>query len=171
MSTPLRLLVLAAGLSIGCGKNMSSPEPTASSREAIMQVWHGHFIIPSASPGRDLREMPPRVIRTDAGYDQFVALIPEHRVQKRQPAPPSDDPLLARPRIDFATHALVVGFRTDTMQPGLFEPTITVTDDLVTVRLADKDPGDSAMAARRMDVGAYVAVLVEHGGRAITVED
>ena len=46
-------------------------------------------------------------IHTQADYEQFVGRIPKERIQMKQPAPPSEDPFLQKPPIDFAEHALV----------------------------------------------------------------
>jgi hypothetical protein len=163
--------LVAACLLVGCG---AADKPTATNETpgggGVVKTWRGHFLIPAIEPGEHAATVPARVIRDQAGYDAFVAMIPAERVQKKQPAPPSDDPLLAKPPIDFATHALVVGFRTDTMEIGALAVETATEAGELRVRFDAKDLGDAAMAARRSDVGAYLAVLVETGGREIVAD-
>lgn len=46
-------------------------------------------------------------IHNQAEYDAFVERIPKARIQMKQPAPPSQDPFLGKPEIDFRRRALV----------------------------------------------------------------
>ncbi|MCW5871594.1 MAG: hypothetical protein KIS61_30360, partial [Candidatus Eremiobacteraeota bacterium] len=46
-------------------------------------------------------------IHTQAEYDAFVERIPKERIQMKQPAPPSQDPFLRQPRVNFQEHSLV----------------------------------------------------------------
>ena len=46
-------------------------------------------------------------IRNQREYDDFVSRIPKERLQMKQPAPPSTDPLLQQPEVDFEQQALV----------------------------------------------------------------
>lgn len=95
-------------------------------------------------------------IRDDAAYDALVARLPARRVQKKQPAPPSTDPLRARPPIDFATHMLVVVIRSGTMSPVAIAR-IERGGRGVTVRYA---AAPDTPAARPYDVGTYAAAVV-----------
>ncbi len=104
----------------------------------------------------------PRVIaiRDAATYDALIARLPAHRVQQRQPAPPSTDPLRARPPIDFDRDMLIVVTRGDCMDP----PTLAAVFDAgdhVLVRYAATPPPP---AARCHGIGGYAAVQVPHVG-------
>ena len=46
-------------------------------------------------------------IHDQTEYHEFVQRIPKDRIQMKQPAPPSQDPLLKKPTVDFQEHALV----------------------------------------------------------------
>lgn len=46
-------------------------------------------------------------VRNQMDYEAFVARVPVKRIQKKQPAPPSEDPLLRTPAIDFSQRSLV----------------------------------------------------------------
>ena len=95
-------------------------------------------------------------IRDDAAYAALVARLPERRVQKKQPAPPSTDPLRARPAIDFATHMLVVITRSGTMSP-IEIARIEQSERGIVVRYAVTP---DTPAARPYEVGTYAAAVV-----------
>ena len=129
---------------------------------AILNSWAGLLSLP-AEPGSFTA--PPQdelawVIRDQAAYDQFVGQIPTKRVQKRQPAPPSEDPLLKKPAVDFAKHMLLVVGRDD-MYVGPKIASVSRNDAGLAVVVELPDPGDSAMAARVLGMGRYHAVKVE----------
>lgn len=46
-------------------------------------------------------------LRSPEEYAQFVQGIPKQRLQQKQPAPPSTDPLLNLPEVDFSSHFLL----------------------------------------------------------------
>ena len=97
-----------------------------------------------------------RAIRDAAAYDALIATLPPHRIQQRQPAPPSTDPLRARPPIDFDRDMLIVVTRGDTMDP----PTLAAVFDAgdhVLVRYAATPPPP---AARCYGIGGYAAAQV-----------
>ena len=47
-------------------------------------------------------------LRSQQEYKSFVERVPRERLQKKLPAPPSSDPLLQLPGVDFSTSCLVV---------------------------------------------------------------
>ena len=104
-------------------------------------------------------QTPPwaaHAIRDAAAYDALIATLPPHRIQQRQPAPPSTDPLRARPPIDFDRDMLIVVTRGDTMDP----PTLAAVFDAgdhVLVRYAATPPPP---AARCYGIGGYAAAQV-----------
>lgn len=124
-------------------------EPTALT---IAQEWQGVIRIEDTSGDA----VTGLAIRDDAAYDAFVARLPEKRVQKRQPAPPNDDPMLARPAIDFATDMLVVVMRRDTLDsPGL----VRISRDAGRVVVTHTSP-PPAPAAMPHGIGGYTAARV-----------
>lgn len=48
-----------------------------------------------------------QVLHNQSDYEEFVARIPARQLSKRQPAPPSQDPLLEKPPFDFGQVALL----------------------------------------------------------------
>lgn len=125
---------------------MSTPQ-----RLPVAERWLGPIDVDPAQPS-----MQVSIVRDDASYDALVARLPTHRVQMKQPAPPSDDPLRGRPPIDFATEMLVVVVRTDALEPPEVGG-VTVDGDRLRVHVAAPTPPP---AARPIDVGGYVALRV-----------
>ena len=96
------------------------------------------------------------VVRDDEAYDALRARLPATRVQMKQPAPPSNDPLRARPPIDFGANMLVVVTRSGTMAPiSIARIEARAGSVIVQFALAPTPP-----AARPYDVGTYAAALV-----------
>lgn len=48
-----------------------------------------------------------QLIRSQQDFDKFIERVPRERLQKRQPAPPSGDPILEHPQVDFQEYSLV----------------------------------------------------------------
>ncbi len=97
-----------------------------------------------------------RAIRDEAAYDALIATLPTHRIQQRQPAPRSTDPLRARPPIDFGRDMLIVITRGDSMDPPTLAAVIDAGDHVL-VRYAATPPPP---AARCYGIGGYAAALV-----------
>lgn len=95
-------------------------------------------------------------VRDDEAYDALRARLPAHRVQQRQPAPPSDDPLRARPLVDFGAQMLVVVVRGGSLAPVTIAQVERAAHSVVVhVAVAPAPP-----EARPFGVGVYAAVLV-----------
>ncbi|MBL8623546.1 MAG: hypothetical protein JNK64_19720 [Myxococcales bacterium] len=98
----------------------------------------------------------PVAVRDEATYDALIARLPTHRIQQRQPAPLSSDPLRARPPIDFGRAMLIVITRGDTMDPPTLAAVIDAGDHVL-VRYAATPPPP---AARCYGIGGYAAAQV-----------
>jgi hypothetical protein len=158
----------------GCRANapVAVDQPDVSSEKRgesmkIVQEWRGRVQMPLSLDG-DQPALPPLVIGGAKALAEFVDLIPTARIQMRQPAPPSDDPLLSNPEIDFSHHQLLVAFRTDSMYVGPDLSNPRVKGDRLVVDVAWPPLGANAYAAARVDIGTYHAILVEK--RAIEVD-
>jgi len=132
---------------------VAEPAPLLPSRS-----WTGRVRLPAAGPGGPV-QAAPLVIRDAEAYAAFVDTVPTTRVQKKQPAPPSDDPLLQRPPIDFDDHMLLVA-RRDDMYVGPEIRQIRPDGDGLSVSVVHPDPGQTVHAARVVDIGTYHAVEV-----------
>lgn len=95
---------------------------------------------------------------SDEAYHAFVERLPKHRIQMKQPAPPSDDPLLRKPAVDFTRDVLVVAVRWH-MYEGPRITHVTPNGDTLQVAVDIADGGRKVLASRA-DVGTYQAVRV-----------
>lgn len=103
--------------------------------------------------------LSPRVIRSQADYERFVSAIPQRKIQKKQPAPASEDPLLGLPKVDFPREVLLVALR-DSMYVHPELGPITARSGDLEVRIVYPPLGDTAMAAAMHGVGVYAAAVV-----------
>lgn len=175
---PMRWSPMAAALvlMLGCGSFTQPPPPqaapsTSSPADAedplpegspvkIHETYRGLYVYrPSSLP--DLLVAGPRVIRDQATFEQFHAGLPKQRVQKRRPAPPSDDPLLTAPPFDYDQHMLLVAYRIDVMEPDIHFRDVRRVGDQLRVEVATPSPGDHPAAARIMDIGGYAAIVTD----------
>lgn len=138
-------------------------EPVATSDLTIEASWSGAIRLDRAR-GPDAREAI--VVRDDAAYDHLVARLPETRVQMKQPAPPSDDPLRGRPAIDFSTHMLVVVVHAGTLElPAIARVERRDDGGLVATYV----PPPDTPAAHPSGFGAYAAAKVPRGDGDLTL--
>ncbi|HBP16530.1 MAG TPA: hypothetical protein DEA08_01890 [Planctomycetes bacterium] len=103
--------------------------------------------------------LSPRLIKTQAEYERFVSAIPQRKIQKKQPAPPSEDPLLEMPKVDFPREVLIVALR-DSMYVHPELGPITAKDGDLEVQVVYPPLGDTVMAAAMHGVGVYAAAVV-----------
>ena len=135
---------------------------TTPSHLSVAERWLGPIAFDAAQP-----VLQVSIVRDDAAYDALLARLPSHRVQMKQPAPASDDPLRARPRVDFATEMLVVVVRTDTLDAPEVGG-VTVDGDRLRVHAAAPTP---APAARPANLGGYVALRVPRTDGEATLDE
>ncbi len=129
---------------------------TEASDPTITARWRGQVHVGASAPGAEPVGLERIVIRDEAAYRAFVERIPTARVQMRQPAPPSDDPLLARPVIDFTREVIVAVVRPLTVSaaPAL---SLAMVDGTLQVRYtAPPIPPE----ARPYGIGAYAALRI-----------
>ena len=114
---------------------------------------------PPPGLGNDVPASLTLVIRSAEELAAFTSAIPTKRVQKRQPAPPSTDPLLKDPQLDFSTQSLIVIKRPSMyIGPEIERVEARGTGAHVLYRLPPL--GETVYAAAVMDMGTYAAVLV-----------
>jgi len=99
-------------------------------------------------------------IRSQKEYDDFVARIPKERLQMKQPAPPSTDPLLEQPEVDFEQHALVAIWSSNVHIGCEIRGTHREGDNLV-VDTAFDAPSDWRNYAAPDGYGQYYVVEVD----------
>lgn len=155
MMTTMALLVLA-----GLGAPTAAADPDEPAE--LAPVWRGQVHLPSGPRDpRAYRVPEPRVIRTQEAYEAFVAMIPTLQVTKQNPPPPSTDPLLQKPEIDFGTKMLIVAFRGENMYVEARISKVEQRDGKLVVTIVYPPVGHTAMLASAYGVGRYHAVLVD----------
>lgn len=99
-------------------------------------------------------------IRSQTEYIRFVNRIPKERLQMKQPAPPSTDPLLLKPPVDFSRHSLIAIWSHNVHIDCKIRRTERDGDDLI-VHTAFDAPSDYRNYAAPDGYGQYHLVLVD----------
>jgi hypothetical protein len=97
------------------------------------------------------------IIRDEAAYQALIERIPRYQIGKSEPVPPSKDPLLRRPPLDFTREMLLVAIRGDSMYvPPRIE---NIESSAQTLRISVSYPplGDAAYHAQPLEIGSYSA--------------
>ncbi len=98
-------------------------------------------------------------IRDAKAWDQFVARIPKHRMQKKEPAPPSTDPLLKSCPVDFQHQFAVVSTSND-----IYMDAIILDVDGPTIRIEERAQPGYGMGQKPYGVGLYHLWVLETTG-------
>ena len=99
-------------------------------------------------------------LRTQQEYQDFVARIPRQRLQMKQPAPPSTDPLLHLPPFDFERDALIVAWSDNVYVITSIEDVRRQGEDLE-IDLSFNQPGNLKARATPHGFGHYHLLRVE----------
>ena len=99
---------------VGCKMEDIRPGDTAGAvtEFQIIASYEGRVSLDSSGQSSGPTEI---IIRSQADYEAFLIRIPRNKITKVNPAPPSDDPLLGKPVIDFESHMMLVALRAGTM--------------------------------------------------------
>ena len=101
------------------------------------------------------KESPLIVVQDAKDYERFLKRIPTKQISKTRPAPPNTDPLLKKPKIDFAKHTLVVVTR-----PSMTSAVIqSIKTNKKRVDVSVSFPRELP-AAHPVNIGTYTAVLI-----------
>mgnify|MGYP001335741221 CR=1 FL=1 len=159
----------------GCGPKLvstqtetkTSPLPQTEEKfdmveqNLIRKSWSGRVFAPQyIEPLDEAAQVTKLVIRTDEELASFVARIPKKRIQKKQPAPDSDDPFVNGLQIDFETSMLLVSLRSGDMYSQ--SPIIRVfeSDEKIVAHYEMPFDEKNMMMASAGGVGTYHAVQV-----------
>lgn len=154
------LLGLLAGLPFTTPSAYAAHPPCSQPQQALKQ-WQGFANLMIDIETYTYSAPAAMAIRTQAEYERFISYIPTRQLTKKQPAPPSQDPLLAKPRIDFSQHMLLVMFRDDSIVGPINLCGLSYTPTHLKIRVQLPPLGDKELGmARPTDVGSYLAVLV-----------
>lgn len=125
----------------------------------VLRAYHGRVSLPLAAPGVKAQAHEGLVLRNPAAYAAFIDRLPRKRIQMKSPAPPSDDPLLKRPVVDFSKQMVIVVLRDDMyVGPQIVAARPTATGLRVEVVLPN--PAATRGAARMAGIGTYHAIIV-----------
>ena len=105
------------------------------------------------------------IIKTQAQYETFVGKIPKRTISKTNPSPPSKDPLLKKPPIDFSKHMMLVAVRANSMYVTPQIESVVAGKDALLVNILDSDLGETRFLNQMQGIGTYLAVVVpKHKG-------
>jgi dipeptidyl aminopeptidase/acylaminoacyl peptidase len=100
------------------------------------------------------------IVKTQADYEAFVAKIPKRQITKTNPAPPSNDPLLKKPAIDFGKHVMLVAIRANSMYVTPKLESVVADKDALLVHILDPDLGETRFLNQMQGISTYLAVVV-----------
>ena len=95
-------------------------------------------------------------VRDAEGWEQLVARIPKKRVQMKQPAPPSSDPLLQECPVDFEHQLAVVSTSND-----IYTDSVILAVDGETIRCETRRQPGYGIGAKPDGVGRYHLWVIE----------
>lgn len=134
-------------------------EEKAEGKVPLVASFEGQVYV-----GSGFRKKAPdpteRIIKTQAEYDAFVAKIPMRTISKTNPSPPSKDPLLKKPPIDFGKHMMLVAIRADSMYVMPKLKSVVAEKNVLFVHILDPNLGETRFLNQMQGVGTYLAVVV-----------
>ena len=101
------------------------------------------------------KESPLIVVQDAKDYERFLKRIPTRQISKTRPAPPNIDPLLKKPKVDFAKCTLLVVTRSSMTSPVIQSIKTNKKRVDVSVSFPRELP-----AAHPVNIGTYTAVLI-----------
>ena len=105
------------------------------------------------------------IIKTQADYEAFLRKIPKRTISKTNPSPPSKDPLLKKPPIDFGKHMMLVALRANSMYISPKLESVVAGKDALLVHILDPDLGETRFLNQMQGIGTYLAVVLpKHAG-------
>ena len=138
----------------------------AGTKVPVVVSYRG--LIYAMSYDRNFREVKgptEHIIKTDAEYEAFLRKIPKRTITKTNPPPPSKDPLLKKPPIDFGKHMMLVAIRPDSMYVTPQIESAVASKDGLLVHILDPDLGETRFLNQMQGIGTYLAVVVpKHKG-------
>lgn len=152
---------------MGCSTPSKTIENTMNQIDLnTLTGWDGMFHLEELED--DTANTQPFVVRTELEFQSLVSKIPKWKIQMRQPAPPSEDPLLKLSDLDFSNTMMLV-IISDEMysEPkiiGLSKDNTGEAGDRQTQMLSveyriDRDP-NAEMMSKPNGVGRYYALQV-----------
>ena len=101
------------------------------------------------------KESPLIVVQDVKDYERFLKRIPAKQISRTRPAPINTDPLLKKPKVDFAKCTLLVVTRSSMTSPVIQSIKTNKKRVDVSVSFPRELP-----AAHPVNIGTYTAVLI-----------
>ena len=133
----------------------------AGTKVPVVVSYRG--LIYAMSYDRNFREVKgptEHIIRTEAEFEAFLRKIPKRTISKTNPSPPSKDPLLKKPPIDFGKHMMLVAIRPDSMYVTPQIESVVAGEDGLLVHILDSDLGETRFLNQMQGIGTYLAVVL-----------
>tara|TARA_Y100000766_G_scaffold36453_1_gene26248 strand:- start:7338 stop:7844 length:507 start_codon:yes stop_codon:yes gene_type:complete len=162
------LIPLLAGIVVtGCRETEELQDAAVETGLEIQVItsYHGRVALDLTDQASVLSEV---IIRSQADYEGFLTKIPKRQITRTKPAPPSEDPLLKQPSIDFDNSMMLVAIRSDSMYVAPEFKSITCDKNGLSVRIADPELGDTKALNQQEGIGTYQAVIIPHREGLIT---
>ena len=162
------LIPLLAGIVVtGCREAEELQDASAETRLEIQVItsYHGRVALDLTDQGSGLSEV---IIRSQADYEDVLTKLPKRQITRTKPAPPSEDPLLKQPPIDFENSMMLVAIRSDSMYVAPEFKSITSDKNGLSVRITDPELGDTKALNQQEGIGTYQAVIIPHREGLIT---
>ena len=141
-------------------------EKNAGTKVPVVVSYRG--LIYAMSYDRNFREVKgptEHIIRTEAEFDAFLRKIPKRTISKTNPSPPSKDPLLKKPRIDFDKQMMLVAVQANSMYVTPKLESVAVEKETMLVHILDPALGETRFLNQMQGIGTYLAVIVpKHTG-------
>jgi hypothetical protein len=102
----------------------------------------------------------PVIVRNARDYDAFIARIPEREISKTNPSPPSADPLLKKPEIDFQKQMLIAVICAQSMYLPPEITSVRAAGDALEVTVVERDLEEVLKLNNMQGIGTYSAVVV-----------
>jgi hypothetical protein len=131
------------------------------SSNVVLDSWSGRVYEREAEKNMSI------IIRDEQELSAFVATIPKNKIQRKNPAPPSEDPLLNDKKIDFTKEMMVVALRFDNMYAVSNITSVIQGEAGIVVHVQTPPVGESEMYASVMGIGTYSAVLIPKSAQPI----
>ena len=154
------LTTLFAGIMLTGCRPAKEPLEARAGTAAKLQVIASYEGRLTLDPNEQSPKPSELIIRSQAAYEAFVARIPKRKITRTRPAPPSDDPLLRKPPIDFERRMILAAIRSDTMYISPNFESVTADQRGLSVRITDPGLGDTKTLNQQEGIGTYRAIVI-----------
>ena len=142
-------------------KVVNRPPASAIAKVPVITAYEGRIHATVVAPDSgDIKRSRNLTIRNQADYEAFVARIPKRTISKQNPSPPSHDPLLKKPFIDFSKHILLVAINPDSMYVAPQFESVLATNSSLLVNIIDPHPGETTFSSQPEGIGSYRALVI-----------